>query len=206
MKNPPPMAGGQCQLGGDSDPYSLIDKDLKAALANTRQRHIDRLLALGVSPAALATLGSRQLPFGALTIDVDDAGRWWPDAAGFPAMVVPVRERGEDMDIIAFRTDAPARWWWRIGCASMLGADLLACTYLPGDRLDVVSTPIGWIAAAGEAVCILDWDCPEYELSPLRDRDELVCDSPMLAARLRRRLSQARRLPAITHMREARLA
>lgn len=176
------------------------------ACANVRQMHIDRLRALGVSPAALATLGARQLPFGALMIETDDAGRWWPDDAGFPAMVVPVVERGEEIDIIAFRTDAPARWWWRVGIAAMLGADLLDLTFLPGDRLHVVSTPIGWIAAAGEAVCILDWDCPDLELAPLRDRDELVCDSHMLAARLRKRLSQPRRVPSITYQREARIA
>lgn len=204
MKNPAGQGGADhC---GDRFPHTPISRDLEAACANVRQSHIDRLLALGVSPVALASLGARQLPFGALTIDVDDAGRWWPDADGFPAMVVPVRERGDDIDIIAFRTDAPARWWWRIGCASMLGADLLDGTFFPGDRLRVVSTPIGWIAAGGDAVCILDWSCPDYELSPLRDRDELLCDNPMLAARLRRRLSQPRRLPLITCQKEARLA
>lgn len=204
MKNPAGQGGADhC---GDRFPHTPISRDLKAALANTRQPHIDRLRSLGVSPAALATLGTRQLPFGAMTIDTDDAGRWWPDAEGFAAMVVPVRERGDDIDVIAFRTAAPARWWWRIGCASMLGADLLDRTFLPGDRLHVVSTPIGWIAAAGEAVCVLDWDCPDYELSPLRDRDELVCDSPMLAARLRKRLTQPRRVPSITYTKEARVA
>lgn len=183
-----------------------LEADTLAACANVRQPHIDRILALGVSPAALASLGTRQLPFGAMPIDTDDAGRWWPDADGFPAMVVPVRERGEDIDIVAFRTGAPARWWWRIGCAAMLGADLLDLTFLPGDRLHVVSTPIGWIAAAGEAVCILDWGCPDLELSPLRDRGELVCDSPMLAARLRKRLAQPLRFPTITHSKEAAFA
>lgn len=146
MKNPAGEGGAdQC---GDRFPLTPISRDLEAACANVRQPHIDRMLSLGVSPAALATLGARQLPFGAMTIDTDDAGRWWPDRHGFPAIVLPVRERGDDIDIIAFRSTAPARWWWRIGCGSMLGADLLNDGWHEYP-LSVVSTPLAWICAAG---------------------------------------------------------
>lgn len=176
-----------------NDLAALCDR----ACANVRQAHIDRVLQYGVAPAALATLGTRQLPFGALTIDIDDAGRWWPDDDGFPAMVVPVIERGELLDVIAFRTVEPARWWWHLGVAEMLGYDELNCSVWPGDRLRVVSTPLDWIAAAGEAVCVLDWSLSDHEISPMRDRAGLDCDSPMLAARLRKRLAQPRRVPPI---------
>lgn len=175
-----------------------LDGICARACANVRQAHIDRVRQYGVSPYALATLGERQLAFGAMTIDIDDDGRWWPDDDGFPAMVVPVIERGELLDVIAFRTVEPARWWWRIGVAEMLGYDVLNCIVWPGDRLRVVSTPLDWIAAAGEAVCILDWSLPDHELSPMRDRAGLDCDSAMLAARLRKRLSQPRRVPPIS--------
>lgn len=172
--------------------------DCARASSNIRQAHIDRLLALDVPPEALADLGTRQLPFGADCIGVDDSGRWWPDPEGTSAIVLPVVEHGEVIDIVAFRSSQPARWWWRAGCASMLGQDLLDRSVWPGDKLLVVGTPLAWIAAAGQACCILDWGLPDYEIAPLRDRNELVCDTPLLAGRLRKRLAQPRRVPPIS--------
>jgi hypothetical protein len=175
-----------------------LDDDCARALANTRQLHLDHLRALGVTGEGLALLGLRQLPFGVERIDVDDAGRWWPAPDGKPALLIPVMERGELIDIVAFRTSAPARWWWRIGCGSLLGADLLNDGWHE-DALRIVSTPLQWLIEGGNAVCVLDWSCADYELSPMRDRVELACDSAMLGARLRKRLAQPRRVPRITH-------
>lgn len=175
---------------------SLRD-DCDRALANTRQAHIDHLLAIGVTGEAIVTLGQYQLPFGIERIDTDDAGRWWPCADGKTALLIPVIERGEMIDIVAFRSSAPARWWWRDGCGALLGADLLNDVW-PIGPLRIVSTPLRWLAEAGNAVCILDWSCPDHELSPMRDREGLACDSAILAARLRKRLSQPRRVPPIS--------
>jgi len=179
-----------------------LQADLDRSLANVRQSHIDHIRSLGVTPAAVASLGHRQLPFGVERIDVDDAGRWWPDAEGKPALVVPVIEHGETIDIIAFRSSQPARWWWRIGCGSILGADVMERSVWPGDKLLVVGTPLAWIAAGGDACCILDWGLPDYEVAPLRDQHELVCDSPILAARLRKRLAEPRKVPPISCTKE----
>ena len=175
-----------------------LDDDCARAVFNVRQAHIDYLLSLGATPEGIATLGHYQPPFGVERIDVDDAGRWWPAEDGKAAMVVPVIERGELIDIVAFRSSRPERWWWRVGCGSLLGADLLNDVW-PIGPLRVVSTPLQWLCEGGRAVCVLDWSCPDYELSPMRDRDELACDNSMLAARLRRRLAQPRRVPRITH-------
>lgn len=206
MQNTPADEGRgvEFQRGGCDDIPTILRRDEQVALRYTNQAHLDRLFSLGVTVEALATLGLRQLPFGAMSISTDDAGRWWPDDDdGFPAIVVPVREYGETIDIIAFRTTAPARWFWRLGCGTMLGADILHRGYWPGDKLHLVTTPIGWLAAAGEAVCILDWSLPDHELSSLRDYDELICDSPLLAQRIRKRLSQPRRVPPISFAKEA---
>lgn len=180
---------------------SLLD-DIARATGNVRQVHIDHVRSLGASPEALASLGYRQLPFGVERIDVDDAGRWWPDPEGKPALVVPVMEYGEPIDIIAFHTGQPARWWWRDGIGSLLGHDLLTRCVWPGDELPVVSTPLAWIVAGGEAVCILDWDLPDHEISPLRDFYGLQCDSQILASRLRKRLAQPRKVPPISFPKE----
>jgi hypothetical protein len=110
---------------------------------------------------------------------------------------VPVIEYGKIIDIVAFRSSSPARWWWRVGCGSILGANVLNDVW-PIGPLRIVSTPLQWLCEGGEAVCILDWSCPDHELSPMRDREALACDSPMLAARLRKRLSQPRKVPPIS--------
>ena len=115
-------------------------------------------------------------------------------------MIVPVYERGEMLDIIAFRTAEPTRIWRYVGVVDMLGYDVLNTIVWPGDRVRVVTTPLDWIAATGDAVCILDWTLPDRELSPMRDYAAVDCDSPMLAARLRKRLSQPRRMPQIIAM------
>jgi len=179
-------------------PDTVLVADCARASSNVTTAHINRVRAAGVEPEALARLGMRQLPFGALSIGTDDANRFWPDPDGFPAMIVPVYERGVMIDVIAFRTAEPARWWWRIGCAAMLGYDVLNASVWPGDRLRVVTTPLGWLAAAGEAVCLLDWSLPDHELSPMCDFAGLDCDTPFLASRLRKRLSQPRRVPPIS--------
>lgn len=172
--------------------------DCEQALGYVRQSHMDHVRSLGVSPEALAHLGQYQLPFGMLPICTDDANRWWPDYdEGRPAMVIPVYERGDLIDMVALSTTAPTRWFWREGCAEMLGYDVLNDVW-PIGPLHVVTTPIGWIAAAGRAVCILDWCLPDHELSPMRDRERLVCDTPLLAARLRKHLSRPRKMPPIS--------
>jgi len=180
-----------------------LQDDLDRALRNVGQVHLDHVRAMGITAEAIASLGHRQLPFGVERIGVDDAGRWWPDRDGKPALVVPVIEYGEPLDIVAFHSTQPARWWWRIGVGGLLGHDMLTRCVWPGDELRVVSTPLSWIAAAGDAVCILDWDLPDHEISPLRDFYGLQCDSQILASRLRKRLAQPRKVPPISFPKEA---
>lgn len=172
-----------------------LERDLLVAQNNVRQSHIDRVLDLGLTPEAVAKVGRNQLPFGVLRIATDEA-RWWPDPEGFCAMVVPVLESGREMDIIAFRTDQPARWWWRVGCATFLGADLLQSLWADGP-LRIAATPLDWLREGGEAVTILDWDAPYFDLLPLLNRERLICADDLLAVRLGKRLSNRPELPSI---------
>ncbi|MFN3619607.1 hypothetical protein [Sphingorhabdus sp.] len=172
-----------------------LERDLMAAQRNVRQVHIDRLLDLGLTSPALAKVGYSQLPFGVLRIATDDA-RWWPDPEGFSAMVVPVLENGREIDIVAFRTHQPARWWWRIGCATFLGADLLHSLWEDGP-LRIAATPLEWLREGGEALTILDWDAPYFDLIPLLSRERLICADDLLAARLGKRLADRPQLPSI---------
>lgn len=172
-----------------------LERDLLAAQSNVRQSHIDRVLDLGLTSEAVAKVGRNQLPFGVLRIATEKE-RWWPDPQGFWAMVVPVLENGREIDIVAFRTDQPTRWWWRIGCAPFLGADLLHSLWDDGP-LRIAATPLDWLREGGEALTILDWDAPYFDLIPLLNRERLMCADDLLAVRLRKRLANRPELPSI---------
>lgn len=172
-----------------------LQRDLMTALHNVRQAHIDRLLELGLTSQAIAKVGYSQLPFGVLRIATEE-GRWWPDPEGFSAMVIPVLENECVIDIIAFRTDQPARWWWRIGCATFLGAEHLQSLWGDGP-LRIAATPLEWLREGGEALTILDWDAPYFDLMPLLSRERLICADDLLAVRLRKRLVNRLQLPSI---------
>ena len=46
---------------------------------------------------------------------------WEPEEDGQHVVTVPVIEDGVVIDIVAFRTDVPNRWWIRSGCGKALG-------------------------------------------------------------------------------------
>jgi hypothetical protein len=174
-----------------------LQDEMHRAVFEVRQPHLDALFAAGVPGEALADLGSRQAPFGVALISHNSEGLWWPDDAGVPRLLVPCYERGEIVDIVALKPARPDIWFHRTGAATILGADLLA-TCVKDVSLDVVGTPIDWLAKGGEAVCVLNWAAPFHELSPLRDWPELRVDSVRLSRIVRQRLSQPYPIPKIT--------
>lgn len=181
---------------------ATLNDELAKSIANVETKHIRHLIGLGVPPSAIAEIGARQPSFGVLRIEHGGDGLFWPAETGFTAMVLPVLERSPRaclpsvVDLVAFRSARPSKWWWRIGAGALLGSELLSDHWL-SDPLLVVSTPVAWLRAAGEAVCILNWDCSDFELSPLRDRQELRCDTAELAAKLRDRLMKPKSVPRI---------
>jgi hypothetical protein len=125
---------------------------------NVLRRHLDRLTSLGVPLDALAELGTRQHPFGVTRVRTSRRQLWEPNEGGKWMAVVPVCEGGMGtVDLIAFRSTFPDQWWWRVGNIWSLGLDLLQSA---PERLEVVATPLEWIARAGRALVILDWNAP----------------------------------------------
>ena len=171
--------------------------EMEQAVFDVGQRHIDALLSHGVPAVELAELGAKQAPFGVALISVGDDGLWWPDDKGVPRLIVPCYEQGEVVDLIALRPQDPSVWWHRTGQAAILGADTLA-TCVKDRALDVVSTPLDWLASGGKAVCVLNWGAAWHDLAPLRDWPELRVDSPMLAHAVRQALTRPFNLPTIT--------
>lgn len=169
--------------------------------------HLSRLPALGCPLSAIARLGQFQPPVGMVRALWGRGGLWQPDEAGERMLVVPVTVAGgferwgewietrDIIDLIVFRSRQPQRWAWRTGTAWALGEKLLEDR---GEPVPIVSTPLGWLAAAGEAVCILDWSASSPAWAALRHGPNLICDSDHLRQRLHRAMMASVRLPEMT--------
>ena len=156
---------------------------------------IDDLLVLGITAAA-----ALQLPTIELAPIETDEEFWQPAEHGPEAVIVPVfdcsrpsflapRDDVEPIDQMAFFGDRPDRWWWRTGCADMLGDDTILSSHIWGLPVRIVADPLAWLRAGGSAVCLL---YPEAALK-LISVPELICDDLELAERIDRLL---RRPPA----------
>lgn len=178
-----------------------LKSEMLAATARVRQSHLDRLMALGVPGIAIATLGGRQIPFGVGTVERLERGLYQP-GDGPLHVLSPVYAAGEIIDIIAWRSDAPANWVWRTGLGWALGSDEL-CPRWDNDPMPIHATPLDWLRAAGEGICILDWEAAE--LGDLRTLDAIEADE-WIAQRLTRALNKPRRSPTIIKRKEARRA
>ncbi len=99
------------------------------------------------------------------------AGRLYtPSPAGFPAVILAIWspappsiycaiEDPEILDLIAFRTDDPGRWWHRIGEPDLiLGEDHYLDSIETGVPITVFDSPVAWLRGNCAGACILD-DC-----------------------------------------------
>lgn len=104
-----------------------------------------------------------QLHCGLTQIDADTTGRFYqPVDDGAPAIIVPVLDAEELVDLLAFDPRRPERWWLRIGAVPLLGGDELAYLLLGpklfAEPLWVHRTPLNWLRNSCHGVVILDID------------------------------------------------
>ena len=169
-----------------------LQSEAHAACACVRQPHIDRLLSLGATGLAIATLGGREIPFGVANVERTGGGLYQP-GDGALHVISPVYADGEIIDLLAWRSGAPGNWAWRTGIGWALGSDMLLPRW-DSDPMRIFATPLEWLSAGGEGICILDWDAPE--LDGLRALENIEADE-WIAQRLTRALSKPRRIPTI---------
>ena len=138
-----------------------IEREMAAAVGGVSLAHIRRLEALGVPLRSIATLGAELPPFGVSRVVWLPRGLYEPRPHGEPAVIVPVPAAERDLgslglvDLLAFRSSEPSLWAWRVGSGWCLGEWLLG-----DDELVVVQDPVRWLAHAGKALCIVNWDAP----------------------------------------------
>jgi hypothetical protein len=179
----------------------LINEAFDAAIA-MKPPHFARLAALGVTRETIATCMDATAPFipvGVMRIETDERGGFQPFDGGPLAVVQPVVVEGEIIDLVAWHSDDPLRWWTRRGVAWALGEDAINSAHLgwqPEDiSVRVEPSPLDWLRGGGSGVCVLDWASAERH--QLRGLHSLRVSSSDFAAMLQRSLSEPPRLPAI---------
>ena len=130
-------------------------------------------------------------------IEIDAGGRLYqPIDGGLPAIVVPVMDGFELIDLLAFDPRAPDRWRLRLGAAALLGSDALD-NQLLGKPLNIYRTPLAWLRAGLDGVVILDFGGAFVDLATAPNG--LVAEDPQHQRELRAAMTEraTRRLPRI---------
>jgi hypothetical protein len=179
----------------------MKSSDLKAEMRNAagrvRQQHLDRLVALGASSAAIAGLGARQFSFGVVDAQIDRDSLFHPGEG--PAHIVqPVYDEDREIiDLIAWRSLRPSQWFWRTASGWALGIDAISKRghWDASEPITMHSTPLEWLASDGNGFCILDWSAPQLrdliELEAIHVRDRAIGE------RLLSSISRPIRLPKL---------
>ncbi len=152
--------------GAEPGPVSTIIRravylinELTAALGKaTTKTHVDRLIGLGLPPAAVDMCGTALIQ--------PDGELYQPDDAGPEALVVPVFDSGETIDLLAFNLSNPDRWWLRLGVAAYLGGDALGDAVMD-EPVRAFKTPLSWLRASAPAdgLVVIDWDTAPQDLA-----------------------------------------
>lgn len=181
-----------------------ISRELRELSLAATPPLLHRLEALGVPWATIANMGNRHYFGGsARAIDVED-GLYAPSEEGAPHLILPVFENLELVDLVAFTSDQPMAWLLRLGTGWSLGLIDGLERHTWDDEVRLWASPLDWLCADRDGLCILDWSAPEVlELSRM---GRIRCQDRFLSERLKQALSRPYRLPEITfgeHLRHA---
>lgn len=168
--------------------------ELFAAAAQVKQVHLDRIRALGVLPATIAGLARTQPPFGIAQAESVTPGLYQP-GHGPVHIVMPVLDGGTLVDLVAWRTARPDRWWLRTGNGWALNPDDLRDHDRWGTVPTLRATPLDWLRTRASGSVVLDWSA--HEIGQLRMHDRIECDGRRVADTLRGALTRTVRMPTI---------
>ena len=99
---------------------------------------------------------------------------WMPEPTGIPAFILPVWagpapsiyssvENPVLIDMIAWRPDDPAAWWYRQGDVDLvLGAGHLDLAHVEGWPISFATTPLDWLRGDCRGACLLDYSEADY--------------------------------------------
>lgn len=87
-----------------------------------------------------------------------------PSDNGRDAIIVPIFDDDELVDLVAFDPRQPEVWWCRIGTEPLLGINWLA-NVDPTTPVRIFAHPLDWLRAGGAGVVILDKSKSFYDMS-----------------------------------------
>jgi hypothetical protein len=181
-----------------------LRQEAQGYVNNLRQKHFDRLNALGVSAARIIATGI----VGVAQIEVLAGDLWQPCEGGDEYLTVGVSEDDGIVDILAFRPSDPDVWYLRRGSAWALGHDAIMeargawCDQ--ESAIALTATPLDWLRGDMAGACIIDWT--QDAVMTLRDAVRIQVPSREFARALRLQLSRPPALPPIDVKRGARRA
>ena len=147
---------GELDGTGDKHPNIEVQPDIAGewlAMPRPTKEQLAHLADFGITRQAITLAG------GVSIINIQVIGRLWlPSPNGASALVMPVFDEDLNLiDLLATRTATPATWWLRVGYEDLvLGAVWLEHAHLTGQPVVHYMTPLDWLAAGGEGVCLLD--------------------------------------------------
>ena len=133
------------------------------AWRNRTQEHRKHLADAGITFQAMLRAGD----LGVQRIATTGRG-YMPSPDGFPAVILAVWDPAPPsiycavenpviMDLIAFRTDAPATWWYRLdNLGLVLGEDRYLDATETGAPLKVFDSPLAWLRSNCDGTVFLD--------------------------------------------------
>lgn len=145
---------------------NLLDEFAGYADAVTDLHH-RRLEALGV-PRDWLRDPMAPTRYGVARATLRGDGTWEPaDTGGTPVLVLPEPPLAlvtdpawpvlDLSDLIALRTDAPGRWWFRTRHTALLNADAPLEAMYRDQPLILHPDPLAWMRAGGAGAVVLDW-------------------------------------------------
>lgn len=155
-------------LAANRSQATLSEPDLVAELDQARRQlnriGRERLQQIGVTLEA-------ELRVGGLGVErIQTAGRTYlPDPLGFSALIVPAwrglppniydgHTNAPLVDLIAFRTDAPWRWWYRVAAPFVcLGDQHLQLGHWHRASVTLHPDPLSFLQAEGRGAFLAEW-------------------------------------------------
>ena len=165
-----------------------IAKELREAALAFTSLDCRRARSMGLFNPGLLAVNERHHPFGTARITDCGSGLFEPDPDGKRALIVPVYENDDLVDLVAFQTATAEHWLSRLGIGWALGLEDGLERYRWGDPLPIHKTPLDWLKAAGDALCILDWSAPPQCWARLRSGPSLQFTDDTLRLRVRNAL------------------
>jgi hypothetical protein len=127
-----------------------------------------------------------------------DGQHYTPRAGGRPAIIIPVFEGSELVDLTATGLET-RRTVTRLGIASMLGHDAIERAMIYSETLHLFHDPIDWLLNRCRGAVVLDWSVARFTLA---DLTAIACATDLLAKQVDKVLHKPLQVPHL-YVREA---